>query len=218
MQEIKKYFRDICVKRIFLWQLLFVSGFCYVAYFLCGQVLFSRESLTELLKLMCLAPLLYFFSGRFVLRNPGDEGALKWNIAYCAVFFLSLHWYYLQFIKSVNYSLTLSDLRNLPPVAAVVFVSGAFFIALLAFYHFRLARKRKILAGYLITFWGGIVLIAFYAYLRGRLDAIHIHHYFLAAYILLFLRFRTPVTMICSAFCAGVCVEGIAEWGMDPLF
>jgi len=47
---------------------------------------------------------------------------------------------------------------------------------------------------------------------------VHIHHYFLFGIFVPWLRFRHPVCVVCQAICASIAVEGVATWGMDPMW
>lgn len=210
--------------RFWVWALMLVGGFAYVAGCLCGRLnpLASREGrYGELAKLLISAPLLFFLGPRHNLELPDADWRrvlLNNGLGYFLFFFAGLQWWWFQRIPNVNYSLKWSDLSHMHPTGRAVFLTGALVILALAAYHCRLARKEGILVPYLSTMLGGLlVLIGISWAVRGHYYY-HIHHYFFFGYFIPWTRFKNPVSLACQGFSAGVYVEGVSEWGMAPIW
>ena len=210
--------------RLLFWTLLLTGGFVYVAGVLCcrDMPLHSRQGdYAELIKLLVSAPVLFYLGVRHTLEpfNQGWRLILFRNIfCFALPFFIALHWYYLQAIPQVNYSLTVNDLSRIPSVGRIVFLSaGALMLGLMCF-HFLLAYRAKSLVPYAGTLLGLIALLVGISWALSDHYSVHIHHYFLFGLFIPFARFNHPVSMVCQALCAGVYVEGICEWGMSTLW
>src|SRR5512140_1690982 len=107
---------------------------------------------------------------------------LRKGLGYFLFYFGGLHWGLLQHIPHVNYSLKWADLSNMHPIGRAVYVTGAVVIICIAAYHCRLARRQGILAPYISTLLGGIVLLAAISWaVRGHYYY-QIHHYFFFGY------------------------------------
>jgi len=216
-----RMFQDV---RFWLWTLMIVGGFAYVAGCICGRhnPLASREGgYSELVKLLISAPLLFFLGPRHNLESD-DAGwrriPMRNGFGYFLFFFGGLQWELLQHIPHVNYSLKWSDLSNMHPTGRAVFLTGAVVILALAAYHCRLARKQGILVPYISTFLGGILLLVAISWVVRDHYYYHIHHYFLFGYFIPWTRFKNPVSLACQGFSTGVYVEGISEWSMAALW
>lgn len=55
-------------------------------------------------------------------------------------------------------------------------------------------------------------------YVLRRSHHLHLHHYFIFGVLLACTPFQNPITAMTQALLLGVYVEGIATWGMDPIF
>lgn len=206
------------------WTFLLAAGFAYVSAVLCHRAnpFYARyNGYGEFVKLMLSAPLLYFIGVRGNVK-PEVVGArsvfLRAGLGYALPFFVALHWFYLQDIPQINYSLTYSDLAHMHPMGKVVFSVGGMLIAALLVYHLVLARREKILLAYSLTFLGAIALLAGITWVLRAGYYPHIHHYFLFGFFIPWTRFRNPVSLVSQALCAGVYVEGISEWSMATLW
>jgi len=218
-------FRDVWRDpRFYGWCLLLVLGFAYVAVVVCDRPnpLASRGGeYADIVKLLVTAPFLFLLGPRHSLSPlcAGRREVLLWNgLGYLLPFFLGLNWAYLQHVSVINYSLTWSDLSRMHPIGMAVFAAGGVAMAALAVYHGVLAHREGILAPYAGTFAGAVLLIAAITWARRGNYYLHVHHYFFFGFFIPWTRFRNPVSIICQAFCAGVYVEGISEWGMDPIW
>jgi len=210
--------------RLYLWCLLLALGFAYVAGVLCDRANPFHSRLGgygEIAKLLVSAPFLYVLGPRSRLTQPHQDWytALKWyGLGYVLPFFIALHFFYLQSISVVNYSLTWSDLSRMHPIGRGVFLGVALLITLLAAYHIRLARQAGIAAPYTLSFVAMIVLIALATWLLRDRYYVHLHHYFVFGVLIPWARFRNPVSVVCQAVCLGIYVEGVAEWGMVSIW
>jgi hypothetical protein len=146
--------------RFYLWGVLLVAGFAYVAVVLCHRRMpfESRHADDQdISKLLLSIPFLCFLGPRHNLKRL-DEGfwsILKWNAAgYALPYFVALHWFFLQRISVINYSLTWKDLSHMHPVGQVVFLSAGLMILGLVGYHIHLARKARVLAPYYLFLSG----------------------------------------------------------------
>ena len=206
------------------WMVLVVAGFAYVAGVLCGREnpLADRQGgYWELAKLLMVAPFLYLAAPRHSLMPfaPPSRRALCWNLlGYALPFFIALHFFYLQGIPQINYSLTVEDFRRMHWIGRVVFGGGGLLIAALALWHVRLARREGILAAWLGSLAGAVAAIALATWLLRESHTIHVHHYFLFGFFVPWARFRDPVSLVCQGACMGVCVEGISEWSLLPIW
>ncbi len=216
--------RMACDARFYFWAALLLAGFVYVWAVLCKRPIVWKphnEEYREMLKLLLSAPVLFYFGPRLALASFRENGrrALRLNgLAFVLPFFIALHFFYLQNIRSLNFSLTPADLQRMPPLAVAVFSFIGLIIAALALYHFYLARREGILLPYGALLIAAVLLLAGVTWGIREHYYFHIHHYFLFGFFIPFLRFKNPVTLTCLGICAGVYAEGIAEWGMDPIW
>jgi hypothetical protein len=210
--------------RFWVWTLMLVGGFAYVAGGLCGRhnPLASFEGgCGDLVKVLISAPLLFFLGPRHNLE-PADAGRrrmlLRNGLGYFLCYVAGLQWYWFQRIPNVNYSLKWSDISNMHPAGQAVYLTGTVIILGLGVYHCRWARREGILRPYLSTLLGGILLIVGISWLVRGHYYYHIHHYFFFGYFIPWTRFKNPVSLACQGFSVGVYVEGVSEWGMAPLW
>jgi hypothetical protein len=231
-QEMKSSYSNYTPRAIFgvftdywfwTWLFLLISGFAYVNAILCHRVASFQPDggYDQIFKIILLAPLLYIFGPRFNIkpenRNP-NAILLHFGAGYILPFFIALHWYYLQNIPNINYSITPSDLMQMNTTARLVFGAAALLIIFLAAYHAILAQKQGYLKLYISTLFGFIGLIVLISFLVRHTHTFHIHHYFLFGMFIPWARFRNPISLISQALCAGVYIEGVAEWGMATLW
>ncbi len=216
--------RMACDARFYFWTALLVAGFVYVWAVLCKRPIVWQpynEEYREMLKLLFSAPLLYYFGPRHALatlREDGYRAFLLNGLAFVLPFFTALHFIYLQNIRGLNYSLTPSDLQRMPLMAVAVFSLCGLIILALALYHLYLARREGVLLPYSSLLIAAILLIGIITWAVREHYYFHFHHYFFFGFFIPFLRFKNPVSLICLGVCAGVYAEGVAEWGMDPIW
>lgn len=210
--------------RFWFWTGLLVAGFAYVAFVLCDRSvpLQSRDGgYAEVIKLLLSAPLLYMLGVRRTLE-PFDSDwrsvVVRNVIGFALPFFVALHWYYLQSIPQLNYSLTLKGLQTMHPIGQLVFLAGGLLVAGLVVYHLVLARREGYLGLYAAALVGAVGVLAVVSLVLQEQYSVYIHHYFLFGFFIPFARFRNPVSMVCQAVCAGGYVEGVSEWGMATLW
>ena len=108
---------------------------------------------------------------------------------------MALHWFFLQRISVINYSLTWKDLSHMHPVGQVVFLSAGLMILGLVGYHIHLASKARVLAPYVSVFVGMIVLLAGITWAFQSRYYLHLHHYFFFGFLIPFTRFKNPVSL-----------------------
>lgn len=211
-------------ERLVLWLLLNVAGYAWVNAVQCGRgSLFLGRSgdYVQLVRLMAVAPVLYFLGPRWVLRSWRAEGtaALRWNgLGYVLPFCVGLQFFYLQRIDAINYSLNYHDLSRMGWVGMVVFSGAGCLILGLAWWHVRQAYRAGIGGWYVGAFVGAVLGIALVAYLWRDTRHIHIHHWFLFCFFIPFTRFRHPVSLVSQAICAAIYIEGVAEWSMATIW
>ncbi|KAH9083208.1 hypothetical protein LEN26_021090 [Aphanomyces euteiches] len=63
-----------------------------------------------------------------------------------------------------------------------------------------------------------ILALVLCAYLWRKTHNVHFHHYLMGAVLLPLTAFPTPTCAVLQAICLGIYTEGIATWGMDPIF
>ncbi len=209
---------------LYFWTLLLALGFAYVAGVLCGRSMplqARNGGYQEFIKLLISAPILFWMGAGHAFKpfREGEWPRLASQLLLVGLAcFAGLHWFYLQMIPAINFSLTGSDLAHMGLAARGVFLAAGVLLLGLFGYHLRLARRDGILLPYASAFVGGILVIAVLSWLLRHRASVHIHHYFLFGYFIPFLRFRNPVTLLCLGFCAGVYVEGVSEWSMALLW
>ncbi len=211
-------------ERLPLWLLLVAFGYAWVSLVQCGRPapFVGRDGgYTHFLRLMALAPLLYALGPCCVLRNWREAGpaSLAWNgLGYALPFFVGLQFFYLQRIDAINFSLTYADFQRMGPVAMFVFAAVGLLIAALAAWHLRQARRQGILPAYASAFTGAIALLALITYALRESHYLHVHHWFFFCFFVPFARFPQPLSMACQAMCAGIAVEGVAEWSLSTIW
>jgi hypothetical protein len=210
--------------RCLAWCGLLLLGYAYVSGVLCGRpnpFLSGRGGIGELAKLMLSAPILFYLgpNRNFLRGYQSLRGFLLRDVLfYGLVFFIGLHFFHLQSIPSINYSLTPYDLSRMPTTGRLVFGLGALAIAALGAYHAFLAKRQGILLRYGTSVFLAIGLLVTITFLLRHSHYVHIHHYFLAGFFIPWTRFRNPLSMLCQALCAAVYTEGISEWSMAALW
>jgi hypothetical protein len=223
-RTVTDFIRMFLDARFWLWTLLLVAGFAYVAGCICGRhnpLASPGGGYNEVVKLLISAPLLFFLGPRHNLESAAGGWRrilMRIGFGYFLFFFGGLQWGLLQHIPHVNYSLKWSDLSHMHPIGRTVYLAGALVILGLAAYHCRLARRQGILVPYVSTFLGGMLLLAAISWLVRGHYYYHIHHYFFFGYFIPWTRFKNPVSLACQGFSAGVYVEGVSEWGMAALW
>lgn len=211
-------------ERLVFWLVLVVFGYGWVSVIQCGrEALFVGRAgdYTHFFRLMGLAPVLYFLGPRWVLRSWRESGAasLAWNgLGYALPFFVGLQFFYLQRVDAINFSLTYGDFVRMGPVALVVFSGAGLLITGLAAWHLREARRQGVLLGYAGAFLGAIAFLALITYALRATHYLHVHHWFFFCFFVPFARFRHSVSMVCQAVCAGIAVEGVAEWSLSTIW
>jgi hypothetical protein len=95
------------------WAFLLVAGFAYVAWCICKRdnPFHSRRGhYDEFAKLLISVPFLFFLGPRHniePLMVNARSILIRAGVGYALPFFLALHWYYLQDVPHINYSLAL---------------------------------------------------------------------------------------------------------------
>ena len=209
--------------RFLFWISILLGGFCYVSVVFCGRAnpLLSRSgSYIEIIKLLAVSPLLYLLGAEKTVEplKKDDRSILLWNVSYLVLFFIGLHWYYLQYIKQINFSVTAADFHQMPALSIAIFALCSIPIGAVVTYHIYLSYKEKILLPYLGAFFGSVFMIIVVSLVVKDNYYFHIHHYFIAALLIPFARFKTPISMASQALLAGTYVEGTSEWVMASLW
>jgi len=205
------------------WFLLLVSGYLYVAGVLCGRSnpLASGNGVQDFVVVVALSPLFFYLGPRHNWR-PAEISArtiLTWNgLSYVVPFFLALHWEYLGNALGAQFSLTGADLSALNPRSIMILALALAAIAGLLAYHLVWAHRARILRSYLAALLGIPCVVAVITLGLGDAAYLHVHHYSLGAYLFPFFRFRKIPSLVAQAFFLGLAVEGIARWGIDPMW
>ena len=180
-----------------------------------------QDGYGDFIKMLVSAPFLFYFGARHTLEPVAGSwrrATTRNVLCFALPFFVALHWYYLQSIPQINYSLTPQDLKHMHPVGQAVFIGAGLLVLGLAVYHVVLAYREKILVAYVCALVGAVGVLAAVSWALRNHYYVHIHHYFLFGFFIPFARFRDPVSIVCQALCAGVYVEGVSEWGMGTLW
>ncbi len=210
--------------RCVYWCVLLALGFAYVAMVLCHRPMpfaSGDNQWNDWLGVMLSGPTLYLIATRHTLRPFGEQRltALLWNIAgFGLPFFAGLHWEYVGQITGANFSLTSRHLAHLNTASKIAVAVGLLIAVSIAALCLREARRARILAPYLASFAMLFGTLAAITVVLGASYHVHVHHYFLALGLILFVRFRHPVCFITQAVLAGVYVEGASRWGLSPIW
>lgn len=207
-----------------LWLALVTLGFVYVSAVLCRRMNpFQSDNNAGLDLFVLLGAALTLYQIGPALNWPPENAAgwsvFRWNVlGYCVPFFAALHWELASQAVGAGFSLKAADLRQLESadVWMLTLLIPALF-ALLA-YHVWLAFRSKARGFYLSWLIGVPASVTAMVWCWSGNGYLHIHHYCLAAYLIPLLRFRVPISLIAQGFSVGLFVEGIARWGIDPLW
>lgn len=139
-------------------------------------------------------------------------------MGYGVPFFVALHWELLSQAVDADFSLKSSDLKQLDAgeTLIVILIGGA--VLLLLAWHIRWAVHSKSLPSYLVWLIGVPACVTLFVAWRGNEGYLHVHHYCFAAYLVPLFQFKTPISLISQGFFLGLLVEGVARWGIDPLW
>jgi hypothetical protein len=206
------------------WLIMATAGYLYVAGILnhrANPFASAPGNAWEFGKLLLAALILWLLGARHTLVAfipPWKKVASYNGLGWVLPFFVGLHFYFIRSIIRTDISLTPAGIGRMSAYTWMVFILAAAVILGLLGYHVLLARRAGIL-----KIWLGsmIAVVAFLVcvtvLLRGS-HYVHIHHYFLFGLLVLWLRFPDRVSSACQAISAGIAVEGVATWGMDPVW
>jgi hypothetical protein len=175
----------------------------------------------ELPKLLIGAAVAWFLGARHTLQPfcAPWRRVLLWNgLGWVVPFFLAFIYHFLDRILQVDFSLTPQCFATMSAYAWSLFGLAVALMLSLAAYHGLLAWRAGILLWWLGVLPVVVVPIAFLTFLWRDTYSVHIHHFFLFGMFVPWLRFRNPVCLVCQAICASISVEGVATWGMDPMW
>ncbi len=206
------------------WWVLLISGYCYVAGFLCQRsnpFQSGNPGVADFVIIALCGPLLYLL-GPIHNWNPVKRSAwsiLKWNgVCYLLPFFLVLHWNYLGHAIGAQFSLKPGDLSSLDARSLGALVAAVLIIVALLACHLFWAHRAGILYPYLAVLCGVPCIVWIITFFLSDSHYIHVHHYCLGALLFPFFRFRNVLSLVAQAAFLGLAVEGISRWGMDPMW
>ena len=206
------------------WLLMATAGYAFVAGVLCHRpnpFASPEGNACELPKLLAAALGVWLVGARHTLepfRAPWRRVVLWNGLGFAVPFFAAFIYHYLDRILQVDFSLTPHGFATMSAYAWVLFGLAASGMLGLASYHGVLAWRAGILLPWLGAIPAVVLPIAFLTYMWRDTHSVHIHHYFLFGMFVPWLRFRNPVCVVCQAICASISVEGVATWGMDPMW
>jgi len=206
------------------WLLMATVGYVFVAGVLCHRAnpfASPDGNRYELAKLLTAAAVAWFLGARNTLepfRAPWRRVLLRNGLGWVLPFFLGFIYHYLDRILQVDFSLTPQGFATMSSYAWTLFGLAVALMSSLAAYHGFLAWRAGILGWWLGAIPAVVVPIVFLTWLWRDTHSVHIHHFFLFGMFVPWLRFRNPVCSVCQAICASICVEGVATWGMDPMW
>jgi hypothetical protein len=141
---------------------------------------------------------------------------LRNGLGWAVPFFAAFTFHYGDRILKVDFGLTPQSFATMSAYAWLVFGLAAALILGLAAWHGYLAWRAGILPLWLGAMAAVVLTIAVITFLRRETHSLHIHHFFLFGMFVPWLRFNHPLCAVVQAVCAGISVEGVATWGMDP--
>lgn len=214
--------RGYDARLLFFW-LLLLLGYLYVAAILNGRAnpfLARHGGHQEFLKLFLLAPFLYFLGPRHSLL-PFARARKPWlwnGLGFALPYFIGLHFYCLQKIDAINYSLTPRDFARMGTAAWILFAAVALLILAVAAFCLHLARKQGYLPRYLAAMLALPAFVAFTTCMLRKDYYLHLHHWAFFGAFVPYLRFQHPLTLALQGLCAGIMTEGIATWSMSTIW
>lgn len=195
-------------------------GYVYVS----GVVLcrpnptYSRySSSNELFKLLVGMVVLYFAGPHTVLPHCVTSN-------FVAPFYLGLHFTYLDcnpVLQSIGCKFPVPNRWGAFTQQELLVLGLATAFALPAFkYQWAtlVAHDLATLADLTYVYTGTMLLIGVYGWYVRHTHNIHFHHYMMGLCLVPFFRGATTASCVGMAVFAGVFVEGVAVWGMDPLY
>ena len=205
------------------WLLLVVAGFCYVAGVLCGRSnpFLSDNGAVDFAVVVVLSPLFYWLGPRhnWPPVQSSRRALITWNgLGYVVPYFVALHWQLFGNALGGRFSLKAEDLEALEPISVVQLVVGAAIVAALVVAHLVWARRAGIFRRYLTALLAIPAVVGLVTWRLGDTYYLHFHHYNLGSCLFPFFRFRKVVSLVAQAVFLGMAVEGIARWGMDPVW
>ncbi len=206
------------------WLFMALAGYLFVSGVLCHRpnpFASSEGNAYELPKLLFAALTVWVLGARHTLEPFGApwRRVLLWNgLGWVVPFFAAFIYHNLNTILNVDFSLTPAGFASMTPYAWTLFSLAVLLISGLAVYHGMLARRAGILLPWLGVIPMVVLPIAFLTWLWRDTHSVHIHHFFLFGMFVPWLRFHNPVCVVCQAICASISVEGVATWGMDPMW
>lgn len=203
------------------WLVMAVLGYAYVAAVLTDRanpLASPPGNAYELPKLLAAATVMWLVGARKTLMPfavPWGRAVLWIGILWAVPFFIALHYEYLGGLVGSNFSLTPRDLARMNAHDWTVFAAGTALILSLVGYHGRLAWRARIFGRWVGALAAVIAVIALVTFLRRETHTLHIHHFFFGMLVPWF-RFPNPLCALCQGAFAGIAVEGVSRWGMDP--
>jgi len=161
------------------------------------------------------------FNG-YKLNGSGFECYFVYSwCCYIVPFFIGLHFTYLDyfpFLQSIT--ITRSELKKLHFSHWLLLGIGGILVSSILVYHIYLFFQNHLLIIYGSTV--GVLTIMFccccFYYTKRKNMVLHIHHFQIGAFLMVFTPFQNVISSICQALAAGLFVEGISRWGMDSTF
>jgi len=206
------------------WLIMAATGYAFVAGVLCHRpnpFASAEGNAYELPKLLAAALVAWLLGARHTLqpfRAPWRRVVLWNGLGWVVPFFAAFIYHNLDRILKVDVSLTPQGFASMSPYTWFMFSLAVLLMLGLATYQGLLAWRAGILLPWLAVVPAIVLPIAFLTWLWRDTHSVHIHHFFLFGMFVPWLRFRNPVCVVCQAICAGISVEGVATWGMDPMW
>ncbi len=212
------------VASLAFWLFMALAGYLFVSGVLCHRAnpfASAEGNAYELPKLLAAALGVWLLGARHTLqpfRAPWRR-VLLWNgLGWALPFFVAFIYHNLDRILKVDFSLTPQGFATMSAYAWFMFSLAVALMLGLAIYHGVLARRAGVLLPWLAAVPALVIPIALLTWLLRDTHSVHIHHFFLFGCFVPWLRFRNPVCVVCQAVCASIAVEGVATWGMDPMW
>ena len=206
------------------WLFMALAGYLFVSGVLCRRpnpFASPEGNAYELPKLLTAALVVWILGARHTLQpfSAPWRRVLLWNgLGWVAPFFAAFIYHYLEQILQVNFSLTPQCFATMSAYAWSLFGLAVVLMLGLAAWHGVLAWRAGILLPWLGAVPAVVLPIAFLTHMWRDTHSVHIHHFFLFGIFVPWLRFQNPVCVVCQAVCASISVEGVATWGMDPMW
>ena len=147
---------------------------------------------------------------------------LKNFIFFCIPFVITLHYFHIRKIQVFsNMILTPKHIREWTTCQWILFFSSFIIITYLVLKQFNDYPKqfdKQIVFVYLSYILSVAFTITTVTMLLKKTHDVHLHHYFMGMFFMPLVSVQGELNLVILAHLFGLCIEGAAKWGLDPIW